>query len=71
MCGFVKVKGKTLEEAINNFECDIDDIPLPASSSYVDGGFQLTSRDEGFIRLYNKEQVSEEAEGNKEEEQNE
>ena len=66
VCGFVKVKGITLEDAISNFERDVDDIPLPSSSSYIDGSFQLTSRDEDFIMLYNKKPVSEEIKENKE-----
>ena len=53
VCGFVKVKGKTLEEAIENFERDADHIPLPSDASYVDGSFQLTSTDINFIECYN------------------
>ena len=55
VCGFVKVKGKTMRDAIETFERDVDHIPLPKESTYVDGSFALTSGEEEFIRLYNKQ----------------
>lgn len=58
VCGFVKVKGSTLEEAIENFDRDIDYIPLPTDSSYVDGSFDLTSRDDEFVQSYNNKKYS-------------
>lgn len=51
--GFVKVKGATLEEAIENFDRDIEHIPLPSDATYVDGSFALTSDDIEFIQIYN------------------
>ena len=43
---------------IENFDCDIDHIPLPTDSSYVDGSFELTSRDDEFIKSYNNKKYS-------------
>ena len=60
VCGFVKVKGKTLADAIENFERDVDHIPLPSDSTYVDGSFQLTSYEEDFIHIYNKKKQNKE-----------
>lgn len=54
VCGFVKVKAKTHEEAIKIFKETSDDIPLPMSASYVDGSFHLSSSDPEYIELYNK-----------------
>lgn len=58
VCGFVKVKGATVAEAIENFDRDIEHIPLPADASYVDGSFDLTSRDDEFIQIYNQKKYS-------------
>ena len=53
VCGFVKIKAKTLEEAIEIFNETSDDIPLPEDSSYVDGSFALSSNDPEYIQVYN------------------
>lgn len=45
MCGFVDIKAKTMEEAMEKFEKDSDYIKLPNDGVYVDGSFQLSSDD--------------------------
>lgn len=53
VCGFVEVEAESVEEAIEAFERDIDHIPLPDDSEYVDGSFGLTDPSVEFIALYN------------------
>lgn len=43
--GFVEVEGETMKEAMENFNKNIDFIPLPYDAEYVDGSFQLSSND--------------------------
>ena len=60
MCGEVKIEANTLEEAMEIAKDDDGFIPLP-DGSYVDGSWQLTNTDEGFIRqYYNHNQQDEE-----------
>ena len=53
VCGFVEVEAKSIEEAIEIFERDIDHIPLPENCEYVDGSFSLTDDEPDFIACYN------------------
>ena len=53
VCGFVEVEAKSIEEAIEIFERDIDHIPLPENCEYVDGSFGLTDDEPDFIACYN------------------
>ena len=54
MCGIVKIEASSLDEAIKNFNEEIDYIPLP-KGEYVDASFNLTSEEEEFLKLYNKD----------------
>ena len=53
MCGFVKIKAKTAEEAIEIFKETADDIPLPENSYYVGGSFTLSTDNPDYIQLSN------------------
>lgn len=45
VCGYVEVEGETMQEAMENFNKNIDFIALPTDIEYVDGSFQLSSND--------------------------
>ena len=52
--GFVDIEAETIEVAIEYFNNNVDRIPLPYDSEYVDGSFLLSSNEVEFIELYNK-----------------
>ena len=45
VCGYVEVEEETMQEAMENFNKNIDYIALPTDIEYVDGSFQLLSND--------------------------
>lgn len=45
MCGYADIEAETMEEAMEYFDRKCDDIPLPENAEYVDGSFELSSRD--------------------------
>lgn len=45
MCGYVDIDADTMEEAMEIFRENSDDIPLPKDAEYVDGSFVLSSED--------------------------
>lgn len=59
VCGKVKVKADTLEEAMDKALTD-DSIPLPEDSDYIDGSWELSDNDVEEVRCcYNKNQKDE------------
>lgn len=54
MFGIVEVEANSIEEAIEYFDKNIDQIPLPyGGGDYVDGSFDLVESDEEYIELFN------------------
>ena len=51
VCGIVEVEANSIEEAIAKFDEGCDYIPLP-DGEYVDGSFDLSYREEGYIDLF-------------------
>lgn len=47
--GTVEVEGATPEEALANFKKQMDELPLPTDSYYVDGSFRLSDDDESEV----------------------
>lgn len=45
MCGYVDIEAKTMEEAMEKFEDEVDHVKLPENGEYVAGSFQLSSDD--------------------------
>ena len=58
VCGYVNVEAETIEDAIQYFKENSDDIELPldVDTEYVDGSFELSSEDEEYIEFLNKEE---------------
>lgn len=54
VCGMIKVKAKSLEEAMSIFDNNPDDFDLPDNSDYVDGSFELSSKDVEINKTYNQ-----------------
>lgn len=54
VCGFVEVEADSIEEAMEYFERNTDNIPLPDDGEYVDGSFALTCNEPEVIAIYNK-----------------
>ena len=60
VCGVVEVEveaknlKEAVESAIEDFSSEIDEIPLPADNSYVDGSFELSTMDTDEIIIENK-----------------
>lgn len=58
MCGLVKVKASSADEAIDKVIQDNEDYPLPEDSYYVDGSFAPSYNEadtvEHFTELYEK-----------------
>lgn len=54
MCGIVSVKAKTLSEAMDTARDPEGNIPLPSNSNYVDGSWSLSSDDEDYVQLFQK-----------------
>lgn len=42
MCGYVRIKAKSMEDAMESFDPDNQELP---KGEYVDGSFELTSTD--------------------------
>lgn len=47
--GTVEVEGATPEEALANFKEQMDELPLPTDSYYVDGSFRLSDDNESEV----------------------
>lgn len=52
MCGFVEIEADSLEDAIDKFWEQADEISLPKDSRYVDASFRLTTEDTEELELY-------------------
>lgn len=48
--GYVTIKAKTLQEAVDKFNESCDEIKLPYPSEYVDGSFELSSTDVDYLK---------------------
>ena len=53
VCGIVEVEANSIEDAINKFDENADEISLP-SGEYVDGSFDLSDREVEYIQLFQK-----------------
>lgn len=53
-CGTVTVEADSIEDAINFFNENCDEIDLPANAEYVSGSFELCSDDVEWIEFINK-----------------
>lgn len=49
MCGIVKIKANTLEEAIEKAKENEDTLPLPDNGEYIDASFEI---DEELARVW-------------------
>lgn len=60
VCGVVEVEGKTIEEALENFNKTEDEIGLPDDAEYVDDSFRLSNDNKeeliAMIKIINKVQ---------------
>ena len=58
MCGLIKVKAKSAEEAFMKVKNDEEDYPLPEEGNYVDASFSPTYNDvetiEDYTKMYEK-----------------
>lgn len=52
--GIVEVEADNIEDAINYFNENCNEIELPDHPEYVDGSFQLSGDDVDYIKLFNK-----------------
>lgn len=50
VCGFVNVTAESLEEAVQDFNENVDEYELP-DSEYVDGTFRLTEDNIEILKL--------------------
>ena len=48
--GYVTIKAKTLQEAVDKFNESCDEIKLPYPSEYVDESFELSSTDVDYLK---------------------
>ena len=55
VCGMVEIEANTINEAMDIFEKTQDHIPLPNDFDYVDGSFDLTTKEPEVIHLYNED----------------
>ena len=55
VCGMVEIEANTINEAMDIFEKTQDHIPLPNDFDYVDGSFDLTTKELEVIQLYNED----------------
>lgn len=55
VCGFVEVEADSIESAVDYFEENVDHIPLPldVETEYVEGSYELSSKDIDYIAFYN------------------
>ena len=56
--GFVNIEAESIEDAIQYFKENTDDIALPldVDTEYIDGSFELSSEDKEYIEFLNKEE---------------
>ena len=52
VCGIVEIEANSIEEAIDYFNENCDNIELPKDGEYVDGSFCLSDNTPEFIKLY-------------------
>jgi hypothetical protein len=55
--GTVNIEAETLEEALNKFDEESDEIDLPFRNDYIDGSFER-EKDIELIRIMNKKEKS-------------
>ena len=55
---FVNIEAESIEDAIQYFKENTDDIALPldVDTEYIDGSFELSSEDKKYIEFLNKEE---------------
>lgn len=51
MSGYVDIKADSMEDAMEKFKKENDDIDLPTDGEYVDGSFQLSSDDVEIMKI--------------------
>ena len=56
--GFINIEAESIEDAIQYFKENTDDIALPldVDTEYIDGSFELSSEDKEYIEFLNKEE---------------
>ena len=54
MCGFIKVKATSAEEAFTKVKEDSEDYPLPKVQNYVDASFEPSFDTDEMIEEYTK-----------------
>jgi hypothetical protein len=54
VCGFIEIEANSVEDAIDQFYADRDEMELPEYAEYVDGSFDLSASEPEVIALYNK-----------------
>lgn len=56
--GFVNIEAESIEDAIQYFKENTDDIALPldVDTEYIDGSFELSSEDKEYIEFLNKKE---------------
>lgn len=52
MSGYVDIDAPTMEEAMEKFLDDMDHIPLPRDGEYIDGSFELSSKDPEILKTF-------------------
>lgn len=55
MYGIISVESETLEQAMKVAQDEDGNIPLPANAHYVDGSWRLSSDEEEYVRLFQKQ----------------
>ena len=56
VCGVVTVEAANLEEAIEYFNENTDEIELPAENDYVDGSFCLSTTETDDLRFMHEDE---------------
>ena len=56
--GFINIEAESIEDAIQYFKENTDDIALPldVDTEYIDGSFELSSEDKEYVEFLNKEE---------------
>ena len=52
--GTIEVEAETIEDAVAYFDENSDFIPLPKETHYIDGSFDLSSREVDYLELFQK-----------------
>lgn len=61
MCGIAEIEAETLEDALEQVQYHLDEVPLPDDSAYVDGSFSLSMYEVEEIRkIYNNNRPDQE-----------